>query len=195
MANQQTTLPPDVLFAQKASAVVKAAGLDPRTMDLERFRQMAPIVFTRAYEAIYNEIVVENANATYAHEQSANSQVIIDRLVKRTNNPALAGLKGKDVCEGSHRAIGVLVGVLFAEGQRLWLEKLQNSTDKVKKKKKVKKVKKEVEDSVTESILPSNNDHDSSSRMLKRINHIKQQLASNDDAFVKEQSNNIYLLH
>jgi hypothetical protein len=189
MANQQTTLPPDVLFAQKASAVVKAAGLDPRAMDLERFRQMAPIVFTRAYEAIYNEIVVENANATYAHEQSANAQIIIDKLIKRTNNPALSGLKGKDVCDGSHRAIGVLVGVLFAEGQRLWLEKLQKSSGNNKKKKKIKKVKKIVEENVTESILPSNDDP--GSRMLKRINHIKQQLASNDDAFVKEQSNNI----
>lgn len=188
MATQQT-LPPDVLFAQKASAVVKAAGLDPRAMDLERFRQMAPIVFTRAYEAIYNETVVENSNATYSHEQSTNAQIIIDRLIKRTNNPALSGLKGKDVCEGSHRAIGVLVGVLFAEGQRLWLEKLQKSNGNGKKKKKLKKFKKVVEDNVTESILPSNDDP--SSRMLKRINHIKQQLASNDDAFVKEQSDNI----
>lgn len=46
-------LPPDVIFAQKASAVVRAAGIDPRLLDLERFRAMAPVIFVRAYQAIY----------------------------------------------------------------------------------------------------------------------------------------------
>ena len=46
---------PDVLFAQKASAVSKCAGMDPRSMDLERFRSLAPVIFCKAYSTIYKE--------------------------------------------------------------------------------------------------------------------------------------------
>jgi len=33
-----SAVPSEVVFAQKATAIVKAAGLDPRIIDLESFR-------------------------------------------------------------------------------------------------------------------------------------------------------------
>jgi hypothetical protein len=32
------SVPSEVVFAQKATAIVKAAGMDPRAIDLEMFR-------------------------------------------------------------------------------------------------------------------------------------------------------------
>ena len=48
-------IPPDVLFAQKASALVKAAGMDPRLIDLEKFRQMSHIICCRVFQVIFND--------------------------------------------------------------------------------------------------------------------------------------------
>jgi hypothetical protein len=119
--------PPDVIFAQKATAIVKAAGMDPRNIDLERFRQNAPHVFSRAYSAIYKEklltVLTENSSK---EDKILNSQLVLDGLFTKTRNPILLQLSGADVYEGNHRAIGVLVGILFAEGQRLWLEKIRS---------------------------------------------------------------------
>jgi hypothetical protein len=119
--------PPDVIFAQKATAIVKAAGMDPRNIDLERFRQNAPHVFSRAYSAIYKEklltVLTENSSK---EDKILNSQLVLDGLFTKTRNPILLQLSGADVYEGNHRAIGVLVGILFAEGQRLWLEKIKS---------------------------------------------------------------------
>ena len=47
------SVPADVLFAQKASAVAKCAGVDPKTLDLEEFRERCPYIFTRAFSTIY----------------------------------------------------------------------------------------------------------------------------------------------
>ena len=38
MSSEMNSIPSEVVFAQKASAIVKAAGMDPRSMDLESFR-------------------------------------------------------------------------------------------------------------------------------------------------------------
>lgn len=153
------SLPPDVLFAQKASAVVKAAGMDPKLLDLEKFRHMASVIFVRAYQAIYREyfnfsssnnhndadsdsgiiqmndislvatVTSEDISAFLSsklgEKQAQNAQLVLEGLRRRTENPALNNLNGHDICKGSHRAIGVCVGILFAEGQRLWLEKLK----------------------------------------------------------------------
>jgi hypothetical protein len=49
-------------------------------------------------------------------------------LHSRTRNPALAQITGADVVlHKRHHAIGVCVGVLFSEGQRLWLARQQQS--------------------------------------------------------------------
>lgn len=118
---------PDVIFAQKATAIVKAAGLDPKAIDLETFRKWAAIIFTRAYAAIYKEQLISALNEfSSREEQVLNSQLVIDGLTTKTRNPALATISGIDIYQGNHRAIGILVGILFAEGQRLWLEKVKH---------------------------------------------------------------------
>jgi len=110
---------PDVLFAQKASAVAKCAGMDPRAMDLERFRSLAPVIFCKAYSTIYKE----KLPLSVEEEPEECTQYVIEGLLDKTRVGALTLITGVDVCGGSHRAIGVLVGVLFAEGQRMWMQK------------------------------------------------------------------------
>ena len=71
-------------------------------------------------------------------------------LFKKTGNDALHEITGRDVVVGSHKAIGILVGVIYAEGNRMWLEKLSRAVetqkatdaDSVQRRKKVKKGKK-----------------------------------------------------
>ena len=118
-------LPGDIVFAQKASACVKAAGLDPRSMDLRKFRNMAVTIFTRAYQGIYKEYDGIISDPLNADEQASNAQKVINGLLKKTGNEALVDITGQDVVTGSHKAIGILVGVLYGEGNRLWMEKLE----------------------------------------------------------------------
>jgi hypothetical protein len=130
---------PDVLFAQKASAVVKAAGYDPRSMDLKKFRDLSSSIFIRAYQGIYKETLPLLTSVTNdisieqglidIDSRSIDSQLVIDGLINKTKNPVLNQITGRDICEGSHRAIGILVGILFAEGQRLWLEKVEKEKE------------------------------------------------------------------
>ena len=112
-------VPADILFAQKASAVAKCAGMDPRNLSLERFRTLCPVIFCRAYSTIYKEKLNYDVNENA--EAAMNN--VIENLQTLTTVHALNDITGADVCTGSHRAIGVLVGVLFAEGQRAWLAK------------------------------------------------------------------------
>lgn len=117
---------PLVQFAQKATAIVKAAGFDPKAIDLETFRRLAPIIFTRAYCAIYKEqLLQEISEYSNREDQILNSQLVIDGLTAKTRNSALATISGIDIFQGNHRAVGILAGVLFAEGQRLWMEKMK----------------------------------------------------------------------
>ena len=122
-------LPADILFAQKASACVKAAGLDPRTMDIKKFRQLAAVIFTRAYQGIYKEYDGILSDPLNEDEQSQNAQKVIDGLFKKTNNHILLEITGKDIIEGNHRAIGILVGIIYSEGNRLWVEKLRRAEE------------------------------------------------------------------
>jgi len=115
--------PPSVLFAQKASAVSKCAGMDPREMDLEKFRSLAPLIFVRAYNAIYKERLLSVNPYTGEEDPKVGAQAVIEKLYEKTQVSALQTITGADVVEGGHKAIGVLVGVLFAEGQRMWLAK------------------------------------------------------------------------
>ena len=114
-------IPADVLFAQKASAVAKCAGVDPRALDLEEFRSSCPIIFSRAFCTIYRE----REGLPYDVEENPERcmQYVIEELAKKTGVSVLREITGVHVCAGSHRAIGILVGVLFAEGQRAWLAK------------------------------------------------------------------------
>jgi hypothetical protein len=113
------SVPADVLFAQKASAVAKCAGLDPKSLDLEDFRTSCPYIFTRAFCTIYKQ------KLEYDPEQYPEraTQEMIEELYAKTGVAVLNEITGVHVCAGSHRAIGILVGVLFAEGQRAWVAK------------------------------------------------------------------------
>lgn len=116
-------LAPDVIFAQKATALVKAASMDPRQMDLETFRKYACVVFTRAYCAIYKTTLVSDLDeCSSKEEQILNAQLVIDGLYRHTGNSVLQTVSGMDIWQGNHKAIGMLVGVLFHEGQRMWKE-------------------------------------------------------------------------
>ena len=127
-----TQVPPDVLFAQKASAVAKCSGIDPRDLDLEAFRSLAPVIFCRAYSTIYKESLPVDID----YDPEAGVQFVIQGLSEKTGVNALTLITGQDVVHGSHRAIGVLVGVLFAEGQRMWMEKQEvpHSSSKINDK-------------------------------------------------------------
>lgn len=50
---------------------------------------------------------------------------VIDGLYSKTNNTVLSRISGEDIYSGNHRAIGALVGILFAEGQRMWQKKMK----------------------------------------------------------------------
>lgn len=131
MSAQPQQQVPLVQFAQKATAIVKAAGFDPKTIDLETFRRLAPLIFTRAYSAIYKEqLISELGDKSTKEEQILNSQLVIDGLTVKTRNPALATISGIDIFQGNHRAVGILAGVLFSEGQRLWMEKMKSSNSR-----------------------------------------------------------------
>lgn len=124
VVTMSNNLPPDLAFVQKATAIVKAAGMDPRAIDLESFRKWAPLIFTRAYCAIYKkQLISDLTEFSSSEEQILNSQLVIDDLLTRTGNPILSSISGIDIFQGNHKAIGILVGVLFGEGQRMWLEK------------------------------------------------------------------------
>lgn len=119
-----------MLFAQKASAVSKCAGFNPRELDLEQFRASAATIFVRAYNAIYKERILSLNPETSEEDPAVGAQTVIDNLLQKTGVSALGSVTGQEVVEGSHRAIGILVGVLFAEGQRMWL--LKQEEKKVK---------------------------------------------------------------
>lgn len=88
-------------------------------MDLERFRSLAPVIFSKAYATIYKE----KLPLSVEEEPEECMQYVIEGLLDKTHVGALTLITGVDVCGGSHRAIGVLVGVMFAEGQRMWMQK------------------------------------------------------------------------
>lgn len=125
------SLPPDVLFAQKASAVVRAAGMDPKQLDLEAFRSKASDIFVLAYQAIYSEQFPSLHGIASDELQMAYTKLVIQGLYEKTRNKALMDVNSIDVVQGNHRALGVLVGILFAEGQRLWLEKVNGGNNDI----------------------------------------------------------------
>lgn len=117
------SVPQEVVFAQKASSIVQAAGFDPKTIDLESFRQMAHIIFGKAFMSIYNELPGDyNENPQTQNEHLHNADELIMALYNCSQNENLSDVTGQDLCFGDHRTIGIIVGILYAEGQRMWLE-------------------------------------------------------------------------
>jgi hypothetical protein len=117
--------PVDVVFAQKASACVKAAGLDPKAIDLKSFRKLVPVIVTRAYENIYKEELADLIEEPVStRDYSHNVQLVIDQLTRKTRNEALVTITGADIVSGDDFSVGVLIGVIYSEGHRMWLEKI-----------------------------------------------------------------------
>lgn len=93
---------------------------------IHSFRKHAPVVFSKAYQAIYKEqLVIPPGEELSRDEVILNAQLVIDGLLTKTHHEALAEITGENVYSGTHKAIGILVGILFAEGQRLWREKMK----------------------------------------------------------------------
>lgn len=94
-------------------------------MDLKRFYDLAAVIFTRAYLGIYKEklygIILEPQNED---DLANNAQKVINGLLLKTNDPHLYAVSGTDVVSGNPEAVDAIVGVLYSEGNRLWLKKL-----------------------------------------------------------------------
>eukprot|EP01038_Epipyxis_sp_PR26KG_P004554 gene4554-6426_t len=127
------TLPPDIVFAQRASALVKAAGMNPKEIDLDTFYRLAPLIFAKTYCAIYKENLLAPIHEYLSREENIlNAQLVIDGLYAKTNNQVLLETNGEDIYNGKQRAISIVVKCLFLEGHRLWLEKSERKKDKSK---------------------------------------------------------------
>ena len=94
-------------------------------MDLRRFYELAAVISTRAYLGIYKEspvgLILEPQNDD---DLISNAHKIINGLISKTNDRNLMEISGRDIMLGSRRAVGILVNVLYSEGNRLWLLKL-----------------------------------------------------------------------
>ena len=103
-------------------------GMDPRQMDLNRFYELAAVIFTRAYFGIYKEPLPSIiANPQNDDDLVNNAHKIINGLISRTNDRSLMEISGRDVVSGNPRAVSILVNVLYSEGNRLWLQKLSKA--------------------------------------------------------------------
>lgn len=121
---EELNVPVDILFARKASKLVESAGLDPRLIDLEKFRQMAHIIFCRVYYVLYQERPEGFIDDPKTQDDFiSNSQSFLTSLISRTHSRDLLDLTGLDICFGSYKAIAQIVDLLFSEGQRIWLER------------------------------------------------------------------------
>jgi hypothetical protein len=117
---------PSIIFAQKASAVVRAAGFDPQSLDIELFRKYAADIFYSAIQGIYKEkLSLDHINDEISEREllKLKCQLCIDKLLEKTNNPLLRAVTAEDIADGNHKGIGILVSIVFSEGQKLWLEK------------------------------------------------------------------------
>ena len=94
-------------------------------MDLRRFYELAAVICTRAYLGIYKEsplgLISDPQNDD---DLISNAHKIINGLITKTNDRNLMEISGRDIMLGSRRAVGILINVLYSEGNRLWLLKL-----------------------------------------------------------------------
>lgn len=99
-------------------------------MDLKRFYELAAVIITRAYGGIYKESLVGIIPDPQNDEDLVNNaHKVINGLISKTNDRNLMEISGRDVVSGSHKAVGILVSVLYSEGNRLWLQKLNKADD------------------------------------------------------------------
>ena len=119
-------IPTDTGFMQKANAIMKAAGMAADSISIEQFRLGAPAIFIRAFEAIYKCTIPDKIVAPLRKEdQIYNGECFLSALYNQTNNGVLENISGSSLADGEYEVIGILVAILFAEGQRLWAEKIK----------------------------------------------------------------------
>jgi hypothetical protein len=99
-------------------------------MDLKRFYELAAVIITRAYGGIYKESLAGIIPDPQNDEDLVNNaHKVINGLISKTNDRSLMEISGRDVVSGSQKAVGILVSVLYSEGNRLWLQKLNKADD------------------------------------------------------------------
>ena len=100
-------------------------------MDLRRFYELAAVISTRAYLGIYKESPVGLISEPQNDDDLiSNAHKIINGLISKTNDRNLMEISGRDIMLGSRRAVGILVNVLYSEGNRLWLLKLNAAEER-----------------------------------------------------------------
>jgi hypothetical protein len=112
----------DAEFVRKAEAVMRAAGVED--ISIGYLFQHAPAVFLAAFKSIYQ---VEAPNASRSSSLNEHKvEFVISELWRRTGFHILEKVTAKMVCQQKDfRAVGVIVGILYEEGQRLWKVRME----------------------------------------------------------------------
>ena len=101
-------------------------GLASNTMTIEQLRLGASVIFIRAFEAIYKTIITEKIiRPMNKADHAANAELFLKALKDITQNSDLDGITGMEISDGDYNAIGVVVCIMFAEGQRLWADRIR----------------------------------------------------------------------
>ena len=95
-------------------------------MSIEQLRLGASVIFIRAFEAIYKKVISEKIIRPLNRDDHAmNADLLLDSLREITENSALDSITGLKIADGDHSSISIIVGLLYAEGQRLWAERIK----------------------------------------------------------------------
>ena len=98
-------------------------------MTIEQLRLGASVIFIRAYEAIYKTVITEkNIRPLTKIDHVKNAELLLKELKNNTNDPNLENISGLSITDGDYNSIGIIVAILFAEGQRLWAERVKRKT-------------------------------------------------------------------
>ena len=112
----------DTEFVRKSAAVMAAAGYEA---NMKLLFMNAPDIFVRAIAAIY--LIDIPINLTYDNcPVNKKTEFVLSELYSRTGHSLLQRITGSMISEHKDfRAIGVVVGVIYEEGQRLLMQRLE----------------------------------------------------------------------
>lgn len=99
-------------------------------MSIDQLQLGASVIFIRAFEAIYKRVIPEKIlRPMNKSDHTLNADLLLDSLREITENSALDNVRGSMIVNGDVQVIGVVVGILFAEGQRLWAERIRRKKE------------------------------------------------------------------
>jgi hypothetical protein len=99
-------------------------------MSIDQLQLGASVIFIRAFEAIYKRVISEKIlRPTNKNDHTLNADLLLDSLREITDNSALDDIRGSMIVNGDLQAISIVVGILFAEGQRLWAERIRRKKE------------------------------------------------------------------